>query len=168
MWRRWHTAACSRISHEVPYIDLSKDYWDQKANEDLTIGGRMFYTTGDISAWSDNMQSRTSLLFNKDMIESYGLDNPYDLVAERRTGTFDDLRRAGASRSDEDLDNNGVYDENDLLRAAHLERPDEPPILAAAGEKHRHHQRPTASIDAHAVQRACGQPVRHLPEGIVL
>ena len=24
--------------HEVPYIDLSKDYWDQKANEDLTIG----------------------------------------------------------------------------------------------------------------------------------
>ena len=60
--------------NEVPYIDLGKDYWDQKANEDLTIGGGMFYTTGEISL-SDN-RSTNVMFFNKEMIKAYELDDP--------------------------------------------------------------------------------------------
>ena len=32
----------------LPYIDLTKDHWDQRANEDLGINSKMYYTTGDI------------------------------------------------------------------------------------------------------------------------
>ena len=35
--------------NDIEYLNLSKSYWDQKANKDLAIGGKMFYTTGDIS-----------------------------------------------------------------------------------------------------------------------
>ena len=107
------TLAYSGYIHDlcdIPHIDLTKSWWDQKANKDLSIRGRMFYTTGDISV-VDNMVTH-ALLFNKDMIESYGLDNPYDLVADDNWN----LETFGAlvKQVGQDLDNNGVYDENDL------------------------------------------------------
>ena len=116
--------------HEVPYIDLSKDYWDQKANEDLTIGGRMFYTTGEISL-SDN-RSTNVLFFNKEMIKSYGLDNPYELVRNDEW-TFDKFASMVKQVGD-DLNNDGVYNKEDrmgLLSAVDNNLA----ILAAAGEK---------------------------------
>ena len=116
--------------HEVPYIDLSKDYWDQKANEDLTIGGRMFYTTGEISL-SDN-RSTNVLFFNKEMIKSYGLDNPYELVRNDEW-TFDKFASM-VKTVGEDIDQNGEYDGNDcfgLLSA----NDDKLAMLAAARER---------------------------------
>ena len=116
--------------HEVPYIDLSKDYWDQKANEDLTINGRMFYTTGEISL-SDN-RSTNVLFFNKEMIKAYGLDNPYELVRNDEW-TFDKFASM-VKTVGEDLDQNGEYDGNDcfgLLSA----NDDKLAMLAAARER---------------------------------
>lgn len=116
--------------HEVPYIDLSKDYWDQKANEDLTINGRMFYTTGEISL-SDN-RSTNVLFFNKEMIKAYGLDNPYELVRNNEW-TFDKFASM-VKVVGEDLDQNGEYDGNDcfgLLSA----NDDKLAMLAAARER---------------------------------
>lgn len=116
--------------NSMPGIDLTKSWWDQKANEDLMIRGRMFYTTGDISV-VDNMVTH-ALLFNKDMIASYGLDNPYDLVA----GNNWTLETFGAmvKQVGQDMDNNGVYDENDLYGLLTWNDP-MVAILAAAGEK---------------------------------
>ena len=62
----------------MKYIDLTKPYWDQRANEDLMIRNKMYYTTGDISL-VDNM-STNAILFNKGMRAAYGLDDPYELV----------------------------------------------------------------------------------------
>ena len=109
--------------HEVPYVDLSKDYWDQKANEDLTIGGRMFYTTGEISL-SDN-RSTNVLFFNKEMIKSYGLDNPYELVRNDEW-TFDKFASM-VKTVGEDIDQNcfGLLSAND----------DKLAMLAAARER---------------------------------
>ena len=116
--------------NEVPYIDLSKDYWDQKANEDLTVNGRMFYTTGEISL-SDN-RSTNVLFFNKEMINAYGLDNPYELV---RNGEWTYDKFASMVKTvGEDLDQNGEYDQNDcfgLLSA----NDDKLAMLAAARER---------------------------------
>ena len=127
------TLAYSGYIHDlgdIPHIDLTKSWWDQKANKDLSIRGRMFYTTGDISV-VDNMVTH-ALLFNKDMIESYGLDNPYDLVADDNWN----LETFGAlvKQVGQDLDNNGVYDENDLYGLLTWNDP-MTAILAAAGEK---------------------------------
>ena len=127
------TLAYSGYIHDlcdIPHIDLTKSWWDQKANADLSIRGKMFYTTGDISV-VDNMVTH-ALLFNKDMIASYGLNNPYDLVADGNWNleTFGALVKAVG----QDLDNNGVYDENDLYGLLTWNDP-MTAILAAAGEK---------------------------------
>ena len=39
--------------NSVPYIDVSQSWWDQKVNADLTVNGKLYYTTGDIST-ADN------------------------------------------------------------------------------------------------------------------
>lgn len=114
----------------MKYIDLTKPYWDQRANEDLMIRNKMYYTTGDISL-VDNM-STNAILFNKGMRAAYGLDDPYELV---RSGDwtlekFIELARAVG----EDANQDGIYDENDVYglmtwNDATLA------VLAAAGEK---------------------------------
>lgn len=62
----------------VPYIDLSAPWWDQVGNKDLQILGQLFYTTGDIST-ADN-DATYCIMFNKQLVEDYHLQNPYELV----------------------------------------------------------------------------------------
>lgn len=65
----------------VEYIDLEKPWWDQRANSDLTVAGKLFYTTGDIST-ADN-EATYCVLYNKNMAEDLQLNiNPYDMVRD--------------------------------------------------------------------------------------
>lgn len=116
--------------YDIPNIDLTKSWWDQKANADLTIRGKMFYTTGDISV-VDNMVTH-ALLFNKDMIASYGLESPYDLVDDDNwtMETFGAL----VKQVGQDLDNNGIYDKKDLYGLLTWNDP-MTAVLASSGEK---------------------------------
>ncbi len=66
--------------NSLDYVDLSRSWWDQKANEDLTIQGKMFYTTGDISL-TDNIVTHC-ILFNKELMRQTTSENLYDLVRE--------------------------------------------------------------------------------------
>lgn len=101
------SGGCLRDLNEMPHLDLTKDYWDQRANADLSIGGRMYYTTGDIGV-VDNMCTHC-MLFNKEMVRQYGFDDPYELVKDDKwtletLGTM--VRAVG-----EDANQDGVYDE---------------------------------------------------------
>lgn len=116
--------------NDTPYINLKKDYWDQRANADLSVGGRMYYTTGDISL-SDN-RSTHALIFNKEMIKMYGMDDPYELV--RNNAWTLDKFASMVKQVGDDLNNDGVYNKEDrmgLLSAVDNNLA----ILAAAGEK---------------------------------
>lgn len=95
--------------NDTPHLDLTKPYWDQKANADMTLGGKMYYTTGDI-AYNDNVCTM-AILFNKDMVDEYALDDPYELV---RSGdwTLENFARLGKSVS-EDVNQDGIFDEKD-------------------------------------------------------
>jgi len=64
--------------NEVPYIDLTKPWWDQRANSDLGIGGKMFFTTGDIGV-TDNFATHC-LFFSKTIAEEKNITDIYDLV----------------------------------------------------------------------------------------
>ena len=104
------SGGCLRDLNEMPHLDLTKDYWDQRANADLSIGGRMYYTTGDIGV-VDNMCTHC-MLFNKEMVRQYGFDDPYELVKDDKwtletLGTM--VRAVG-----EDANQDGIYDENDV------------------------------------------------------
>ena len=61
-----------------PYLDLSHEWWDQKACTDLTIGGRLFFTTGYMSIL-DN-ECTHCFVFNNGLITEVGLESPYELV----------------------------------------------------------------------------------------
>ena len=116
--------------NDMEYLDLSKSYWDQKANKDLAINGKMFYTTGDISI-VDNKFTH-AILFNKDMVKDYELDNPYDLVRnnEWTLETFAGL----VKQVGEDVNQDGIYDSNDRYGLLTWKDP-MLAVLASAGEK---------------------------------
>ena len=94
-------------------IDLSMPWWDQMANRDLRIMDRMFFTTGALS----NVVNRATyaVLFKKQLIQDFGLENPYDLV---RAGewTYDKLIEM-ATVVTQDLDGDGVIGINDRVGA---------------------------------------------------
>ena len=66
--------------YSVDYLQLDNPWWDQRANEYLTFGGKLYFSTGDISIL-DN-ECTMVLFFNKQLIEEYNLDNPYELVKD--------------------------------------------------------------------------------------
>lgn len=74
--------------YAIPYIDLEKPWWSQGYVENMTIDGSLYLATGSASInFLDNM---CVMFFNKGMVESYDLDNPYDLV-NNGNWTFDRL-----------------------------------------------------------------------------
>ena len=95
--------------NSLPGLNLSRPYWDQNANRDLSINGVMFFTTGEITV-SDN-NALFTLLFNKKLVDDYQLESPYDYVKEDNwtLETFASLVK-GVS---DDLNGDGVRDEND-------------------------------------------------------
>ena len=121
---------CLMNLNGLKYVDLSKPYWDRKATADLSMNGKIYYTTGDISV-ADN-RSTNALFFNKAMIDMYGLDDPYELVRDGKwtLEKFGQLVKSVGT----DENNDGIYDKNDtfgLLSA----RDNNLAMLAAAGEK---------------------------------
>lgn len=73
------------------YIHLDAPWWDQSANASLSVGGHLYFTTGDISI----MQKITSnaITFNKTMYENACADtygDMYQLVRDKKW-TFDKL-----------------------------------------------------------------------------
>ena len=89
--------------------DLSKPWWDPKAQEQLEINGKMFYTTGDAMVLDNNCTY--CILFNKNIVSENNLDNPYDLVKNNQW-TLDKMIELSANIG-ADLDGNGTYDDND-------------------------------------------------------
>ena len=99
--------------NEVPYIDVNQRWWDQKVNQDLTVGTRLYYTTGDIST-ADN-DATCAILFSKDLVSQNNLENPYELV-ESGKWTLDKMLEM-CSQVHADLNGDGKYDANDRVGA---------------------------------------------------
>lgn len=97
------------LLEDVPYLDMSQPWWDQSFNEEMTLGGCLYFTIGDIGLI--NKDSTPCIAFNKDLIEEYKLDNPYELV-DSNTWTLDKvIEMSKAIKSD--LNNDGHIDYQD-------------------------------------------------------
>ena len=99
--------------YSMEYLDLEKSWWDQKANADLTIMNRLFYTTGDIST-ADN-DATCTVLFNKVVAEDYDLPDIYQLVLDGKW-TLEQFYTLCNDVS-RDLNGDGKYDETDQYGA---------------------------------------------------
>ncbi|MCL2773036.1 MAG: extracellular solute-binding protein [Oscillospiraceae bacterium] len=96
---------------KMPYTDLSAIWWDQQAVKELSIGGKLYYCTGDLSFTA--IDTIWIMMFNKSLIKQYGLEDPYSVV-KNGDWTYDKLEEMikGVSK---DLNNDGKIDENDLV-----------------------------------------------------
>ena len=72
-------------------INLDRSYWDQRANADLSIAGKLFFSTGDFSLLT--FDCTHAIVFNKDVVNSNpDIENPYTLLADGKW-TLDALSR---------------------------------------------------------------------------
>ena len=95
---------------QIQHLDLSKKWWDQKANVDLTVGNKLFFTVGDLFIMDND--ATWLVIFNKELIKELALENPYDIVRNNKW-TFDKLLDMckGVSK---DLNGDGVMDREDF------------------------------------------------------
>ncbi|MBQ8578879.1 MAG: hypothetical protein IJ449_13090 [Clostridia bacterium] len=90
---------------ELPYLDITQDWYIHYVNEELTINDTLIFAYSDecISAF----ESTYAVIFNKQIIGDLGLDSPYDMV-DNGTWTYDALFEM-AQEAISDLDNDGKY-----------------------------------------------------------
>ena len=93
----------------IPYMDLSKPWYDQSANASLSIGNRLYMTSGDINIMDNN--ATWAILFSKVLAEQLIDENLYTLVSEGKW-TMDKMKEY-CSRAYVDLNGNGTYDPDD-------------------------------------------------------
>ncbi len=75
-------------------FDETAPWWDASANEAYSIGDKLYFTTGDITIM--NKANTWCILFNKQMVTDYNLEDPYKLFADG-TWTFDKLSEMAAA-----------------------------------------------------------------------
>ena len=94
---------------EVANIDFEKPWWPEKLIGQATINDKLFFVSGDISANVIYMMYVT--FFNKDMLETYHLEDPYQLVADGKWTIDKQFEMCTGIYSD--LNGNGVKDIGD-------------------------------------------------------
>jgi len=116
--------------HSIPHIDLSRIYWDQDMQRDLTISNRLFTMNGDFTF--THYSATMVLFFNKGLHQNFGLDCPYELVRQGRwtLSAFHEMARQAYA----DLDGNGIFDHNDQFGYLAITHIGVPALLAGAGE----------------------------------
>ena len=88
---------------------LEAPWWDQYANKDLSIGGKLYFTTGDLSI--SCMDATWVTFFNKDVQEIYNIEDLYELV-HNGEWTIDKVAEI-TKKISADVNSDGRYDAND-------------------------------------------------------
>ncbi len=83
---------------DLPYMDLTKPWYDQRCINELAINGKNYMFFSDITV--ANLDAIWIYVFNKQMIEDFKLDDPYDLVESGKWTTEKMTAMAKAVTSD--------------------------------------------------------------------
>ena len=63
---------------QMPYVDLTKPWWDQKAVEQLSMNNKLYATSCDLTV--RDKDAIIILMFSKTLLKNNQLDDPYQLV----------------------------------------------------------------------------------------
>ena len=63
---------------KVPHIDLSMPWWAQNLMKETSIMNKIYYTAGEMTLLA--REGTWTMMFNKQMLKDYELENPYELV----------------------------------------------------------------------------------------
>lgn len=92
-------------------IDLDAPWWDQNATSALSIGNRVYFTTGDMSIMQKIVSS--GIAFNKDLLANYFPG--YDIYEDVYNGTWTlDKLYSMSKQVTGVLEDDGVMDEKDM------------------------------------------------------
>lgn len=92
--------------NKLTYCDFSKDYWNKKNIDNLSVNGHSYYAISDYMLPDPNC-----VLFNKTMVDEFSLDDPYSLVRDGKW-TLDKFASM-CSAVTGDINGDGMYDIND-------------------------------------------------------
>lgn len=87
-------------------INFDSDWWNHSATEALNVNGKQYYAVSDYMIPDPNC-----FIFNKDMIDLYDLEDPYDLVLDGKW-TMDKLNEMISVVTSDNGDQ--VWDEKDI------------------------------------------------------
>lgn len=98
----------------VPYMDLSREWYDQNSISQMSLGGKVFSVMGDMLTMDDD--ATAAVFFNKKLADANGLPNLYEMV-NNGTWTIDKLTEYAAIAA-QDANGDGTMDEkNDVWGA---------------------------------------------------
>lgn len=97
--------------YDVEHFDFTKPWWPKYTVESMTLNNKMYLISNYMTYYG--FWSTRTIFFNQDLVESYNLESPYDLVRNNEWT----LDKAISITKDiyEDLDGNGISDYNDLF-----------------------------------------------------
>ena len=96
--------------YDVPYINLTKPWWIQSAQEQLTIDDKSFLALGDLSY--NSIDYTYCYYFNKALFDDYNLEYPYEKV--RSLGWTFEYMKSLIKDIYSDLNGDSKRDEEDL------------------------------------------------------
>ncbi len=88
-------------TQELEFVDTTKPWYDQRCLDELQINGKSYFFFSDITAV--NLDAIWVYFFNHALIELYGLEDPYELVADYEW-TFDKMLEMCAAATPKDAD----------------------------------------------------------------
>lgn len=96
--------------NELDYVDFSQPWWSEEIADELTINGKTFMMTGDLSLalW----KGMKCIYFNKQLATDYQLGDLYSIV-DSGDWTLDKLEEL-TTNIYEDVNGDGIHDENDI------------------------------------------------------
>ena len=92
--------------NNLKYCDYKQKWWNQDCIENLMVNGKNYYMVSDFVVPDMNC-----VLFNKQMIDEFSLENPYTLV-DGGKWTLDMLSEM-ASKVTSDINGDGAFDIDD-------------------------------------------------------
>ncbi|MCL2772601.1 MAG: hypothetical protein FWD71_04545 [Oscillospiraceae bacterium] len=96
---------------DFPHIDYNMPWWPDTIMKDVTINGKTYFVTGDITP--SVLGFMNCIFFNKKLAADYDISGLYDLVFSGKW-TFDKYAEA-AKNMYKDLNGNGVVDSEDMF-----------------------------------------------------
>lgn len=90
-------------------LDFERPWYYNNVNKNITVSGKLFVSSGGFN-FSNESESWCTI-FNKEMLDSFGLESPYDKVYDG-SWIFDEFTRMGAVASS-DIDGDGKFTKED-------------------------------------------------------
>jgi len=94
---------------EMPYIDFDKPWWDKTINDSITVNHKLYAAAGNITTTTND--ATWTVLFNKELLQNFGLGDPYQLVREGKWTL--DILYENSRIATKDLNGDGIFDAAD-------------------------------------------------------